>query len=470
MIPLIVWLSIVINEVFPAPRQGNEWVELYNASAETIDISGWVIDDDTPGGTRVVFGANTTLAPHTWLVVAMPSAIFNNTGDTVTLSDARGTVIDSLPYTAIDSDTSIARMPDGANTVVLTSAASAGASNTALTPSATPTPTLAATMVISDTTIFTDTATPTITVVHTTDLTSTSTTTPTPTATNTPTKTLSPSKTPSATKTLSPSKTPSATKTLSPSKTPSATKTLSPSKTPSATKTLSPSKTPSATKTLSPSKTPSAQGVVLEQKPARLMATPTIQSWLAVALQAQTPVVIVCHPQGHSLAGWELAVDDTLTHIVDEGTCYTTGIPQTAHLALQNSHQFTVATLDAAAAFCAIDIGTCRPSQRRNTPVLVLEASPTAHATVRVPATHTPAMAIVSAAETPAPPAAPATSLLWIGSLCVAGGVALRMLANHNPDVLYSNTDSDAASTDATVAQRVEDSASSTDDHHEGHR
>ena len=50
MLALVLSLTILINEVMPAPASGPEWVELYNPSAAAIAVGGWRIDDDTPGG------------------------------------------------------------------------------------------------------------------------------------------------------------------------------------------------------------------------------------------------------------------------------------------------------------------------------------------------------------------------------------------------------------------------------------
>jgi hypothetical protein len=60
---------IVINEVKAA---GGDYVEIYNRSSETIDISGWGVtgtEDTGAFSTPVRFAAGTTLAPGAWLLV-----------------------------------------------------------------------------------------------------------------------------------------------------------------------------------------------------------------------------------------------------------------------------------------------------------------------------------------------------------------------------------------------------------------
>ena len=90
--------SVLINEVLVDELVDPEWVELYNNTAGSIDLSagtGWVINDSLnsvqslsalgtiPAGGRVVFDA-----PDGWL---------SNTGpETITLSDENGTVVDTV--------------------------------------------------------------------------------------------------------------------------------------------------------------------------------------------------------------------------------------------------------------------------------------------------------------------------------------------------------------------------------------
>ena len=84
-----------------------EWVELYNRSADPVDLAGWYIEDASGGAgntTDVTAGntapAGTIIAAGGYLVVYINKAIFNNTGDTVKLVDASATLKDSYAYTA----------------------------------------------------------------------------------------------------------------------------------------------------------------------------------------------------------------------------------------------------------------------------------------------------------------------------------------------------------------------------------
>ena len=118
MLALILWVSILINEVLPAPSSGPEWVELYNTSDSAVDVSGWRIDDDTPGGIQTTIPAGSIIAPKTVLAVAITTAILNNTGDSAVLLDASGAQVDRIDFGAMKSTESMARLPDGATVKV----------------------------------------------------------------------------------------------------------------------------------------------------------------------------------------------------------------------------------------------------------------------------------------------------------------------------------------------------------------
>ena len=279
MLDLVLSLTILINEVMPAPASGPEWVELYNPSDAAIDVGGWRIDDDTPGGTQTTIAAGSVVPARGYLVVPLSSAILNNTGDSVTLIDADGSTIDAVAFGAMRSTESYGRRTDGA-AEWLKSAPSAGTSNallvvtasqTATTVVHTHTPTTApATTVVDASETPLPPVPPTAVPTHTptasalpdeaspvATTTPSDTAVPPPTATPTQTQTSSPTKTPSVTRTPSDTKTPSLTRTPSDTKTPSLTRTPSDTKTPSLTRTPSLTKTPSLTRTPSRTKTAS---------------------------------------------------------------------------------------------------------------------------------------------------------------------------------------------------------------------
>ena len=90
----------------PLERYTSEWIELYNTTAEQIDLRGWRIDDADDGGAISLEGI---LDPGGYLVFTLSRAILNNSGDTVRLFGPDGTLIDSFSYRQAERDVSFDR-------------------------------------------------------------------------------------------------------------------------------------------------------------------------------------------------------------------------------------------------------------------------------------------------------------------------------------------------------------------------
>ncbi|RMH87867.1 MAG: PKD domain-containing protein [Calditrichaeota bacterium] len=110
--------SVVISEVFydtPGTDSQEEWVELYNNGASTVDVGGWTITDNNGAGSTFTIPAGKTIAPGTFLTVAANQAGFtalygydadvygslpalNNTGDALILKDASGQQMDAVAW------------------------------------------------------------------------------------------------------------------------------------------------------------------------------------------------------------------------------------------------------------------------------------------------------------------------------------------------------------------------------------
>ena len=106
--------GVVINEIFYHPPGGSwlEFVELYNAATYDIDVSGWAFTNGIlytiPSGTAITAGGYLVVAKHpdsfeqsytlTGPLVGGFDSSLDNAGDRVELSDASGTVIDSVRY------------------------------------------------------------------------------------------------------------------------------------------------------------------------------------------------------------------------------------------------------------------------------------------------------------------------------------------------------------------------------------
>ncbi|MCH8986745.1 lamin tail domain-containing protein, partial [Patescibacteria group bacterium] len=113
--------DVVLNEILPNPegldnQEGleGEWVELYNNEDFSVDAVDWYIEDASESGNRQTISGsnthtgNTILGPqgsgNEWLVVFMPKAILNNTGDTVSLYNFLDELKDSHSFGASSND------------------------------------------------------------------------------------------------------------------------------------------------------------------------------------------------------------------------------------------------------------------------------------------------------------------------------------------------------------------------------
>jgi hypothetical protein len=144
--------GVVINELMadnvsswpdadaPGCPEFDDWIELYNASADPVDLTGWGLSDDPAVPARFVLPA-TTLEPGGWLVVTADSepeqgplhAPFSlgAGGEDVVLTDAAGVVVDQLRFPALLPDQAWGRRGDGSTSLGLLSRATPGEANPA---------------------------------------------------------------------------------------------------------------------------------------------------------------------------------------------------------------------------------------------------------------------------------------------------------------------------------------------------
>ena len=118
-VPQAALASVYISEIMydtPGSDTGHEWIEIYNDDTSSVSIAGWrLIEGGTKHKITAVSGGD-TLAPHAYAVIADNPATFradnasfqgqlfdsafnlSSSGETLSLSDAKGTTISSASY------------------------------------------------------------------------------------------------------------------------------------------------------------------------------------------------------------------------------------------------------------------------------------------------------------------------------------------------------------------------------------
>ena len=101
----------MLNEALANPHTAYdaEWVELYNSSTEPAELGGWKIDDSEGAGAPYSLPEGTSILPGEYLVITLPSALLNNSGDSLRLLRPDGTVADMASLPARYADTSYNR-------------------------------------------------------------------------------------------------------------------------------------------------------------------------------------------------------------------------------------------------------------------------------------------------------------------------------------------------------------------------
>ncbi len=127
--------AVMINEFLPAPDTvySDEWIELYNPLDETVDISGYMLDDAVnTGSAPYTIPAGTTIPAFGFALFngSVTGIILNNAGDNVTFLRPDGvTIIDSSNYSSIPNDVSYGRVTDGNTTWTTFYSPTPGSSN-----------------------------------------------------------------------------------------------------------------------------------------------------------------------------------------------------------------------------------------------------------------------------------------------------------------------------------------------------
>ncbi|MBP7461282.1 MAG: lamin tail domain-containing protein [Candidatus Delongbacteria bacterium] len=114
--------SVVMNEVYSRGTADNpDWIELYNPGSETVDLSGYLIyDSGGKSGSKSKKGipAGTIIPAKGYYIMVTDTDDesgfgLSSGGETAWLENAAGVLIDSVNFTAMDTNQSYSRIPDG---------------------------------------------------------------------------------------------------------------------------------------------------------------------------------------------------------------------------------------------------------------------------------------------------------------------------------------------------------------------
>lgn len=122
-------LQLFITEIFPNPSgkdAGHEWVEIFNGSDTTVDLSGWSLQNGATHARTVLFPSS-LLPPDTYSLITLSGSFLRNQADTISFIAPDGTVMDLLFYTAAPEHESYAL--DDTGEFVWTSFFTPGSSN-----------------------------------------------------------------------------------------------------------------------------------------------------------------------------------------------------------------------------------------------------------------------------------------------------------------------------------------------------
>lgn len=112
---------VKMNEIYSRGTTADpDWIELYNSSVDTINISGYKIYDvggQSGSKPKKVVADGTKLAPKSWFVIVTDDGSasafgLSSGGEKVWLEDSTGVVVDSVAFLAMQTTESYSRIPD----------------------------------------------------------------------------------------------------------------------------------------------------------------------------------------------------------------------------------------------------------------------------------------------------------------------------------------------------------------------
>ena len=109
-------LEVFINEVYSS---NPDWIELYNASDDEVDISGFTLQDDKGENEQYILPQGTKIAAKSYLVLDEGTdfifGLSSSNGDKVVLLDLQLSIVDEVTLPKMEDGKSYGRVTDGAD-------------------------------------------------------------------------------------------------------------------------------------------------------------------------------------------------------------------------------------------------------------------------------------------------------------------------------------------------------------------
>ncbi len=131
-------ITVKINEIYSRGTVGNEdWIEIYNPAATTMDLSGYKIYDsggESGSKPKKEIPSGTTIPAGGFFVIVVDDTTesgfgLSSGGEKVWLEDAANAIIDSITFPAMGVDTTYGRSPNGSSLWTMLTPPSKGVSN-----------------------------------------------------------------------------------------------------------------------------------------------------------------------------------------------------------------------------------------------------------------------------------------------------------------------------------------------------
>lgn len=124
---------VVINEILSTGSP--DWIELYNPNSQAVDVSGYLLYDASTVTNKYSIPGGSVIPANGFLVINCDDGVtganfkLSSGGEYVTFEKPDGTLIESITFPALTSNTSYARIPDGSANFQISNNPTQGAPN-----------------------------------------------------------------------------------------------------------------------------------------------------------------------------------------------------------------------------------------------------------------------------------------------------------------------------------------------------